>query len=471
MNPLRPPLLLLLLLALARHTHGGDVRTRLRAQSPAPPPPRPSLDARLPHMCANHRTEFDMLARSQNQLVADMFFVALDTAIMPIGGTLLGSVRSRLLCSVWDDDVDFMVSSAEYDNLLHSRSLRTSSSAVEDVSETALGERLAADIRRSARCTIKTEGTPLQMCPKIVTLKILDPGPVDDDASTASVFFHEYFRRNPGELGRTCISLLFLKFGFIKILAHPQCNTGGPLDPSGMRLSTPNKIMDLFPMRFATRGYTCLDADIRRGVPGPHCVARALYAQPNVTASARMLTIEGDVELLVPSDYYAKPFLALHYGEDWETHAMICGHDSYTDYQACAAVEKPTPMADLRARMEKVAECQGLVASSSVDGDEQAPVAPAAVVLGSIPAVSELRKRIYLRVAKKSLKDRNMWTPIYYPTAAKMMLVNGKHTWVPTERARLLAPGLVSLANDETTAWSHPNKVFYRVAAMTEDVK
>ena len=139
---------------LARHTHGGDVRTRLRAQSPAPPPPRPSLDARLPHMCANHRTEFDMLARSQNQLVADMFFVALDTAIMPIGGTLLGSVRSRLLCSVWDDDVDFMVSSAEYDNLLHSRSLRTSSSAVEDVSETALGERLAhGSIQPFHRCS------------------------------------------------------------------------------------------------------------------------------------------------------------------------------------------------------------------------------------------------------------------------------------------------------------------------------
>ena len=154
---------------------------------------------------------------------------------------------------------------------------------------------------------------------------------------------------------------------------------------------------------------------------------------------------------------------------------MICGHDLYEDYQKCAAVEHPTPMSEIRAEMKGMPECQGLLTGDTrlVNIDEEASVpAPASVVLGqSIPAVSELRKQMYLRVAKKSLKDKSKWTDIYYPTAAKLMNVGGKRTWVPTERARLLAPGLVSLANEESTAGSHPNKVFYRVAALTEDVK
>ena len=52
------------------------------------------------------------------------------------------------------------------------------------------------------------------------------------------------------------------------------------------------------------------DYDTQRGVPGPGCIARAMYAQPDVTATAELRTIENDVEVLVPRDEYAKRSVA-----------------------------------------------------------------------------------------------------------------------------------------------------------------
>ena len=61
------------------------------------------------------------------------------------------------------------------------------------------------------------------------------------------------------------------------------------------------------------------DYDTQRGVPGPGCIARAMYAQPDVTATAELRTIENDVEVLVPRDEYAKRSVAC------DVSSVFCG--------------------------------------------------------------------------------------------------------------------------------------------------
>ena len=70
------------------------------------PTTKPSLSSQLKDSCIAHRQQFDEFRKVQTQLVLDLFFVAFNTPLLPAGGTLLGTIRHRLLCAPWDDSTN-----------------------------------------------------------------------------------------------------------------------------------------------------------------------------------------------------------------------------------------------------------------------------------------------------------------------------------------------------------------------------
>jgi hypothetical protein len=154
----------------------------------------PSLSSQLKDSCIAHRQQFDQFTKIQTQLVLDLFFVAFNTPLLPAGGTLLGTIRHRLLCAPWDDDLDFNIPTDEYDRLLSEDTpMKTNSKHVIDISQQHLGQTFAEQIRKSSRC-MNDKLTPEKQCPKIVTLAVEDPGPIPQ--SEEAVFFHQYFEKS-----------------------------------------------------------------------------------------------------------------------------------------------------------------------------------------------------------------------------------------------------------------------------------
>ena len=208
-----------------------------------------------------------------------------------------------------------------------------------------------------------------------------------------------------------------------------------------------------------------------QGIPGKACIARAMYAQPVVTGTARVLTVEHDVDLLVPIDLYAHSFLKGHYGDDALTHGMVCGHKRFEDYDQCKeAGVRPIAMDELRAQMSQVPSCfQYLHPGGDEDegernkerSDERNKERNKNSVQRAF--VTAIRNEVYTRVAKKSLVGKEFWTVIKYRTQTRVF---GKMLFA-SAWGQLLAPGNVELANVEIanglegrTAQFHPVKMF-----------
>jgi hypothetical protein len=458
----------------------------------------PSLSSQLKDSCIAHRQQFDQFTKIQTQLVLDLFFVAFNTPLLPAGGTLLGTIRHRLLCAPWDDDLDFNIPTDEYDRLLSEDTpMKTNSKHVIDISQQHLGQTFAEQIRKSSRC-MNDKLTPEKQCPKIVTLAVEDPGPIPQ--SEEAVFFHQYFekskslqnnhKRDTKDDKIVCLSILFLNFGFFKVLAHDECSINVLTEPP----SVPFKITDVFPLSFSTWSWTCPYSDYASGVPSPRCSSRALYAQPVVTSTARMVTVEeggdGDgVRLLVPLDVYSKFFLKGNYGRDVFAHAMVCPHTLYSCYEKCAKVVTPTSMTEIRALMSEIPECYGydgdgtsgenIVTQGASAHDQNSNEHADAVKSRRSIIISNMRDQLYLRVAKLSIEDHSegsrYWKDIYYyenvpvddndrhelktdddkrfyATAAgsESGTVSARRIRMTRQKTTLPAPGILSLANFES---------------------
>ncbi len=399
-----------------------------------PSVPPNQMEALLGPACAHHKDQFDALARARTQLVLDIFFGGMGTPLLPAHGTLLGVQRHGLLCAPWDDDLDFTIGTAEFDALLvREKPLALGAlSSVEDISASELGRALAAQTRATARCVVGDE----RICPKIITLRVTNPGAAargsTGTATALDPLIRAYFTAQPLEENVICLSLVFLKWGFVKILAwENQCATGAS--------RMPKKVTDLFPSSYVW-DFTCGQKDYRNGVPSPRCIAHALIQQPNLTATARFLTVEGDVELLSPVDEYAHQFLAGQYGKNWDTQAVICGHTKYSDYELCSKGESGYDLDQIRAVMSTLPECDGL------DGTDVGSVGrrqEARMLQASASPESVLRQTTYLGVARTELDSRDRWTEIFY--YADDQRGGGK-----TLR-KLNTLGLVSRANDVHT--------------------
>ena len=451
--------------------------------APTPPPLSPeALSAQLKESCIAHRTQFDELTKLQTQLTLDLFFVAFNTPMLPAGGTLLGTIRHRLLCAPWDDDLDFNIPTDEYDRLLgESTPMRTNSKHVIDISDQELGRHFANQIRTGNRCHYVEHGRvvpPHKQCPKIVTLAIEDPGPLPTNEE--AVFFHQYFKassrlidtRNHEKKSLTavrtvCLSLLFLEFGFLKVLAHKDCTSEAMQHRYNEPKPDPFKVTDIFPLSFSTFAWTCPAKDYASGVASTRCAARANYAQPIVTSTARMMTVEnggnGDgIRLLVPKDVYSKFFLKGNYGDDVFQHAMVCPHSLYSCYEKCAKAVTPTSMVQIRALMSEIPECygydgdgtSGATVYSLTDNDKSSNGESHVEEI-----ITKLRDQLYLRVAQLSItdnqEDERYWKPLYYYETVKVRTrssITGLFLGVKFKKTKKLlpAPGILRLANVET---------------------
>ena len=454
--------------------------------TPSPPPPPPplspeALSFQLKEACIAHRAQFDELTKLQTQLTLDLFFVAFNTPLLPAGGTLLGAIRHRMLCAPWDDDLDFNIPTDEHHRLLtESTPMQTSSKHVTDISEQPLGLHFAHHIRNHGRCHFMDHGKlvdPQKQCPKIVTLAIEDPGPLPTNVE--AVFFHQYFNktahlidtRNGGkrelkDVHTICLSLLFLDFGFLKVLAHDDCTSKAMSPVYNEKPPVPFKVTDIFPLSFSTYAWTCPGKDYASGVASKRCAARATYAQPIVTSTARMMTVEnggvGDgIRMLVPKDLYSKFFLKGNYGEDVFEHAMVCPHSLYSCYEKCAKAVTPTSMVQIRALMSEIPECYGY------DGDGTSGTNTYSLTDNDSASVGEnhveeiitkLRDQLYLRVAQLSImdnqEDEQYWKPLYYYEEVKVKTrssITGLSTGVRILKKRRLlpAPGVLRMANFE----------------------
>ena len=393
----------------------------------------PSLSSILNASCSSHRKQFDLLHRAQTVLTLDLFFAALNTPMTPAGGTMLGTIRHRLLCAPWDDDLDFNIPTYNYNLLLHADTFSTSSIYVTDISTHQLGQSFKANILFSNRC--RGHDMPAaELCPKITTFKIVDPS-INDVSTEDAVLFHQFFKQT--NLVEVCLSIMYLKYGFAKILIHDHCSL-----KTKIKGKQPIKVMDVFPLSFATNEWTCPNKDYISGIPSPRCVARALSSQPWVIGSARMLKVEnGNVQLLVPQDIYAKAFLSGNYGDNWEKKAMICPHNIYSDYKKCAKVVQPTSMVEIDTLMSEIPECYGMDSSSN------------ARTVSTETLVQKLRAALYLRVAKKyASQTKDQWTPIYYYRQLKIKtrsLTGERGVRFTKIRALLPSPGIVEYANEE----------------------
>lgn len=423
-----------------------------------------SLSAQLKKSCIAHRTQFDELTKLQTQLTLDLFFGAFNIPMLPAGGTLLGTIRHRLLCAPWDDDLDFNIPTDEYDRLLgESTPMRTNSKHVIDISDQELGRHFANQIRTGFRCHYVRENgqvvPPHKHCPKIVTLAIEDPGPLSTNEE--AVFFHQYFHKKRLRLNDTrfhikslkdvrtiCLSLLFLEFGFLNVLVHEECTSVG---------MPAIKVTDIFPLTFTTYGWTCPAKDYASGVASKACAARANYAQPIVTSTARMMTVEnggnGDgIRLLVPKDVYSIFFLKGNYGDDVLKHAMVCPHFLYSRYSKCAEAVKPISMVQIRALMSEIPECYGY------DGDGTTVYSltdKSSNGESHVEEITKLRDQMYLRVAQLSIMDKQederYWKPLYYYENVKLSvttpIIRGLSNIVIRRKKTLPAPGILRLAN------------------------
>ena len=199
-----------------------------------------------------------------------------------------------------------------------------------------------------------------------------------------------------------------------------------------------------------------------QGVPGKACIARAMYAQPDVTGTARVLTVEHDVDLLVPIDLYAHSFLKGHYGDDALTHGMVCGHKRFEDYDQCkAAGVRPIAMDELRAQMSQVPSCLQYLHPG---GDEEEGKRNKESVQRAF--VTAIRNEVYTRVAKKSLVGKEFWTAIKYRTKTRVF---GKRLFA-SAWGQLLAPGNVELANEyRTKTQFHPVKMFVQEGVAEDE--
>ena len=233
----------------------------LRGDLPSPPtktttPPPGLLPGELNQICKHHAELFNITHRTNMQLTLDLFFSVLDVSILPIGGTLLGTIRDRMLCSVWDDDIDFSISSKEYDLLLKTPvgALKFSDAApdcVEDISDTDLGQSLEKYVMEGDTCFHKGWIKTGSLCNKVTTLRVIDPSKntlfytKPTSKTSASMLFADYFRRNKqsSSTKQVCLSLVFLRFGFAKVLVHPECS-------HPKKKSYVWKVTDLFPASF-----------------------------------------------------------------------------------------------------------------------------------------------------------------------------------------------------------------------------
>ena len=440
--PLLPVLLLLLLLLLLLGAPPFAGSTPLRGTAPARTDNELPTHTQLALLCRSHKSQFDLQARSRLQLVVDIFFAGLGKAILPGFGSLLGVVRHRLLCAPWDDDLDFTIDTAAYDALFYradDKPLRfAGSSSVEDITNSPLGALLVEHTQESKRCV---EG-----CNKLFVLRVSDPGDGGSTGAAAAnrpvldTLVHSYFTRNPGENGQVCLSLAFLNYGFVKVMAHSRCSLDEPR----------HAITDLFPQSY-TWDKTCPTQDYLAGVPNSRCVSHALFAQPNITATAGMRTVSGDVELLVPNNYFARMWLSGEYGSGWSSEAIICGHAAFSDYDVCRKSQKPVALDQLRALMGLIPDCLGLEGTDAgkkeVVAVKGAVDALAGMALAGMSATSTLRSEVYLRVATKYLEGRDRWEPIYY-----LHYPDNRHKNVRNTK-RLPTDGSVARANLVLQQW------------------
>ena len=116
---------------------------------------------------------------------------------------------------------------------------------VEDISTTKLGEALTKHVFQTTYCVAATyQGN---LCTKVIILRIKNPTASSNAAaaSTASnksdKLFVDYFARNPNENNHECLTLVFLRWGFAKVLINPKC------DPLYNEKNP--EVTDLFPAR------------------------------------------------------------------------------------------------------------------------------------------------------------------------------------------------------------------------------
>ena len=387
--------------------------------------------------CKKHAAKYDTSGRAPIQLILDFFMVGLRRPILPAFGVLLAVVRSNLISSVWDDDLDFRIDSRTFDDLFRSpgegRELQLTAPFT-DITETLLGIAMVDDVIHSLICS-ERNATPKEYCPSITVIKVNNPnlitasGDSHSNESPAKVLVRDYFNQIKSKTSAICLTFVRLKWVFLKVIVQ-NCKTEEEykveqeeknVKKSSIHLNEWRHMatqMDIFPTDYLEYDWTCGKNDFKTRRPSPRCVARALIAQPIYLSTSRFRTIDS-IDMLVPKEMYARSWLDAEYGVSWSTHARLCEHRKFDTYKDCENKTEDVSMISIQKIMDELESCRSLKNGGTRVTSER---------------VREIRRRSYEMIASEAVKGKEKWRALYYDGS-------------DGSREMILAEGIDTLAN------------------------
>ena len=246
--------------------------------------------------------------------------------ILPAAGSFLGMQRHGLLSSPWDDDLDFSI----HPHVFQSLRIRARQSKARQTVFMEDKARGIFHISNSARAR------------RLAKLLFAVSTGVEAVATFAVTDQAEPQRR------WHCISLVFLKWGFLHVKVHTNRVTD--FSKQELCVGPGYKLFDVFPFG-------------HKNTPSRAVAGDAGATFERLVASATLLKVEG-IPLLVVPRAEARPILARHYGQAWQDEIMFCPHSRFTNFQACrASGAERIKLRSIESAMWQVSSCNALLRS------------------------------------------------------------------------------------------------------------
>ena len=131
----------------------------------------------------------------------------------------------------------------------------------------------------------------------------------------------------------------------------------------------------------------------------------AVFAQPIILGTASFVTVDMNVDLLLPNGMYTNIYLEGTYGKSWKTHAMLCPHDKYENFKDCSNRGELVPMKFIHTVMKEIKVCQTLINFVKKKKNNYTM---------EMIDLRDLRRKAYLAVSERAMKGKDNWRVMYY---------------------------------------------------------